>query len=178
MSRLVTVFGATGAQGGAVVEALLAGGEFKVRGVTRSLGSKKAKDLTLQGVEMVQGSFDEPESLDTAIAGSYGVFLVTNYWEGMDGARETKQGKCAVDACLKAGVKHLIYSGLVRSEKKYGFVVGKQQARIADQPRVTSFFARESSAKLFITRDALILTIMTTVKGVSVYVNSKEYCLN
>lgn len=124
MSRLITVFGATGMQGGGVVKALLAGGKFKVRGITRSLESKKAKELASQGVEMVQGSFDEPESLNKAISGSYGVFLVTNFWDGMDGARETKQGKYAVDACLKGGVKHLVYSGLESSQKMYGFVVG------------------------------------------------------
>ena len=49
MSRLITVFGATGAQGGDVVKALLAGGKFKVRGATRSVESKKAKELTRRG---------------------------------------------------------------------------------------------------------------------------------
>jgi uncharacterized protein YbjT (DUF2867 family) len=125
MSRLITVFGATGAQGGGVVRALLAGGKFKVRGITRSVEGKKAKELASQGVEMMQASFDDPESLNKAIAGSYGVFLVTNFWDGMDGARETKQGKGAVDVCLKQGVKHLVYSGLENAEKMYGFVVGK-----------------------------------------------------
>jgi uncharacterized protein YbjT (DUF2867 family) len=124
MSRLITVFGATGAQGGNVVKALLAGGKFKVRGVTRSVESKKAKELTSQGVEMVQANFDEPESLHKATAGSYGVFLVTNFWDGMDGARETRQGKDAVDVCLQEGVKHLIYSGLESAERMYGFAVG------------------------------------------------------
>ena len=125
MSRLITVFGATGAQGGSLVTALLAGGKFKVRGITRSVEGKKAKELASQGVEMVQASLDDPESLRKAIAGSYGVFLVTNYWDGMDGARETKQGKDAVDVCLQEGVKHLVYSGLESSEKMYGFAVGK-----------------------------------------------------
>ena len=87
--------------------------------------SKKAKELASQGVEMVQANFDEPESLHKAIAGSYGVFLLTNFWNGMDGARETKQGKSAVDVCLQEGVKHLIYSGLENVEKMHGFVVGK-----------------------------------------------------
>ena len=125
MPRLITVFGATGAQGGGVVRALLAGGKFKVRGVTRSVESQKAKELASQGVEMVQANFDEPESLSKAVAGSYGVFLLTNYWEILDGARETRQGKNAVDACLKEGVEHLIYSGAENVERMYGFVVGE-----------------------------------------------------
>ena len=128
MSRLITVFGATGAQGGDVVKALLAGGKFKVRGITRSVESKKAKELASKGVEMVQANFDEPKSLHKAIAGSYGVFLVTNFWDGLDGARETKQGKGAVDVCLQESVKHLVYGGLESAEKMYGFVVGTQFA--------------------------------------------------
>ena len=126
MSQFITVFGATGAQGGSVVKALLAGGKFKVRGVTRSLESKKSKLLASQGVDMVQASLDDTYSLHKAISGSYGVFLVTNFWEDMDGAKETRQGKSAVDVCLHEGVKHLIYSGLESAEKKYGFVVGKR----------------------------------------------------
>ena len=124
MSRLITVFGATGAQGGDVVKALLAGGKFKVRGVTRSVEGEKAKKLVAQGVEMVQANLDEPESLHKAIAGSYGVFLLTNFWDGMDGARETKQGKGAVDVCLQHGVKHLVFSGLENVQKMHGFAVG------------------------------------------------------
>ena len=73
---------------------------------------------------MVQANFDEPESLHKATAGSYGVFLVTNFWDGMDGARETRQGKDAVDVCLQEGVKHLIYSGLESAERMYGIAVG------------------------------------------------------
>ena len=125
MVRLVTVFGATGAQGGDVVKALLAGGKFKVRGVTRSVESEKAKKLASQGVEMVAANLDEPESLHKAIAGSYGVFLLTNFWDGMDADRETQQGKNAVDVCLEKGVKHLIFSGLENVQKMHGFAVGK-----------------------------------------------------
>ena len=134
MSRLITVFGATGAQGGDVVKALLAGGKFKVRGVTRSVEGKKAKELASQGVEMVEANFDKPESLHKAIAGSYGVFLVTNFWDGLDGARETKQGKGAVDVCLQEGVRHLVYGGLESAEKMYGFVVDHfdSKARVED----------------------------------------------
>ncbi|CAB3998523.1 Hypothetical predicted protein, partial [Paramuricea clavata] len=132
--HLITVFGATGAQGGGVVRALLAGGKFKVRGITRSVESEKANELVSQGVEMVQANFDKPETLYEAIAGSYGVFLVTNFWDGMDGARETRQGKGVIDVCLQEGVKHLIYSGLESAEKMYGFVVEhfESKARVED----------------------------------------------
>ena len=129
MSRLVTVFGATGGQGGGVVRALLEQGKFTVRGVTRSVDSKKAKDLAAKGVQMVQASLDDSESCKKAIAGSYGVFLVTDYWSTMDGAIEIAQGKTLVDCCVEAGIKHLIYSGLESSQELYGFPCGRWQSQ-------------------------------------------------
>ena len=112
MSQLITVFGATGKQGGAVVESLLYSGEYKVRGITRNPDGEKAKTMQAKGVEIIQASLDDQASIDRAIAGSYGVFLVTNYWEYMDKEREMKQGKTVADACKKAGVKHVVFSGL------------------------------------------------------------------
>jgi uncharacterized protein YbjT (DUF2867 family) len=57
MSKLITVFGATGNQGGSVIEAILADSElskeFKVRGVTRDTTKKTAHDLAKKGVEVV-----------------------------------------------------------------------------------------------------------------------------
>ena len=51
MSKLITVFGATGQQGGAVTRALLAKG-YKVRVVTRNPDSPKAKELKAKGAEL------------------------------------------------------------------------------------------------------------------------------
>jgi uncharacterized protein YbjT (DUF2867 family) len=75
MSRLITVFGATGQQGGAVARALLAKG-YKVRAVTRNPDSPKAKELQAKGAELVQvKNMDDVASLEAAIKGAYGVFL-------------------------------------------------------------------------------------------------------
>ena len=118
MSKLITVFGATGQQGGSVARALLAKG-YKVRAVTRNPDNPKAKELLAKGAELVQvKNMDDVASLEAAIKGAYGVFLVTNYW-GMLAEnpataydREIAQGKAAGDLCKKVGVKHLVYSGL------------------------------------------------------------------
>ena len=118
MSKLITVFGSTGQQGGAVARALLAKG-YQVRAVTRNPDSPKAKELQAKGAELVQvKNMDDVASLEAAIKGAYGVFLVTNYW-GMFAEnpataydREIAQGKAAGDLCKKLGVKHLVYSGL------------------------------------------------------------------
>lgn len=57
MSKILTVFGATGNQGGSVVRAILndpaLSKEFKIRGVTRDVSKSAAKDLASKGVEVV-----------------------------------------------------------------------------------------------------------------------------
>ncbi|XP_072051569.1 nmrA-like family domain-containing protein 1 [Amphiura filiformis] len=112
MAKLViVVFGATGRQGGGVVEALLKNDIFEVRGVTRNTKSDKAKALEIQGVKVVEGNLDDPKSLADILSGCYGVFGLTNYWELFDSNKELQQGKNLVDACKAAGVKHLIFSG-------------------------------------------------------------------
>ena len=77
MSGIITVFGATGSQGGSVVNAVLASGQFKVRGVTRDLESDASKALKNRGVEMVRADFADKESLRKAVQGSEIVFGVT-----------------------------------------------------------------------------------------------------
>jgi hypothetical protein len=63
MSKILTVVGATGAQGGSVVASALKSGTYKVRGVTRNVESTSAKALTAQGVEMVTADTNDLESL-------------------------------------------------------------------------------------------------------------------
>nr|XP_054752173.1 nmrA-like family domain-containing protein 1 [Lytechinus pictus] len=120
MAKLITVFGATGIQGGSLVRALLQDGSYKVRGITRNVESEKAKTLAQQGVEMVKASMDDAASLEKAMEGSYGVFAVTNYWELMDQAKETEMGKNMVDVARKVGVKHFVFSGLQSVKKAIG----------------------------------------------------------
>lgn len=114
--KLVTVFGATGAQGGSVVGELLsdrkAVEQFRLRGITRDSSKPAAKELTSRGVEVVSADLDDKISLKNAIKGSYAVFAVTNYWESLDGERESKQGFNIVDVSKEAGVEHLIFSTL------------------------------------------------------------------
>ena len=50
--KLVAVCGATGQQGGAVVDALLGLGGFKVRGLTRDPSSPSSLKLASKGVEV------------------------------------------------------------------------------------------------------------------------------
>ena len=103
--KLIAVIGATGHQGGAVVRALQASGQFKVRALTRNPG--KHRELA---EEVVQADLDRPETLPAAFEGAHGVFLVTNFWEA--GTDELKQATTAVRAAKAAGVKHFVWSTL------------------------------------------------------------------
>ena len=103
--RVIAVIGATGQQGGAVVRALQAGGQFKVRALTRN--PDKHRDLA---DEVVKADLDRPETLKAALKGAYGVFLVTNFWE--EGTDELKQATAAIRAAKDVGVRHLIWSTL------------------------------------------------------------------
>lgn len=57
MSKILTVFGATGNQGGSVIRTILAdpilSKEWKIRGITRDPSKQAAKDLVAKGVEVV-----------------------------------------------------------------------------------------------------------------------------
>jgi uncharacterized protein YbjT (DUF2867 family) len=57
MTKLITVFGSTGNQGGSVVRAILnhpeLSKEWKIRGITRNASKPDAQALVAQGVEMV-----------------------------------------------------------------------------------------------------------------------------
>jgi uncharacterized protein YbjT (DUF2867 family) len=107
--RLIAVVGATGQQGGAVVRALQAGNQFKVRALTRN----PAKHRELAD-EVVEADLNRPETLASAFHGAYGVFLVTNFQE--HGADELKQATAAVHAARDAGVKHFVWSTLPNVE--------------------------------------------------------------
>src|SRR5437879_13334152 len=88
--KLIAVIGATGQQGGGVVRALQARGQFKVRALTRN--PQKHRELA---EEVVEAELDKPETLKAAFEGAHGVVLVTNLW-AYGGAEEPTQATAAV----------------------------------------------------------------------------------
>ncbi|XP_050630341.1 nmrA-like family domain-containing protein 1 isoform X2 [Macaca thibetana thibetana] len=115
--KLVVVFGGTGAQGGSVARTLLEDGTFKVRVVTRNPGKKAAKELRLQGAEVVKGDQDDQVSMELALNGAYATFIVTNYWESCSQEKEVKQGKLLADLAKRLGLHYVVYSGLQNIKK-------------------------------------------------------------
>ncbi len=117
--KVIVVIGATGAQGGGLVRAILedpAGG-FVVRAVTRDTGSDKARELARLGAEVVAADVGDPASLDRAFAGAYGAYCVTFFWEHFSPDQEQAQASAMAEAAARAGLKHVIWSTLEDSRK-------------------------------------------------------------
>ncbi|RFU35530.1 hypothetical protein B7463_g804, partial [Scytalidium lignicola] len=119
MSKLITVFGATGNQGGSLIRAILAdptlSKEFRIRGITRDTNKEAAKELASKGVDIVAADMSSVESVTTAVKGAHTVFLMTNFWESMSKDKEVSQGKNVTDASKAVGVEHLIFSSLLNT---------------------------------------------------------------
>ena len=79
--KIIAVVGATGAQGGGLVRAILddPSSGFSVRALTRKVDSDKAKELKKLGAEVVAADLDNVESLQKAFAGAYGAFLLARF---------------------------------------------------------------------------------------------------
>lgn len=115
--KILAVVGATGAQGGGVVKAALAGGDFAVRAITRKPDSEKAEALRAAGAEVVAGDLEDVASLERALAGAQAAFFVTNYWEIFSPEREKQQAKNLAEAARRTGVEHVIWSTLEDTRK-------------------------------------------------------------
>lgn len=117
--KTIAVVGATGAQGGGLVRAIVgdASGPFKARALTRKPESEKGKSLAASGVEVIAADLDDPASLERAFAEAYGAFCVTNYWECFSPERELAQAGNMARAAKDAGVEHVIWSTLEDTRK-------------------------------------------------------------
>jgi uncharacterized protein YbjT (DUF2867 family) len=110
-AKTVLVVGATGNQGGAAVDHLLAADrEFAVRGLTRAQDSEAARTLAERGVDVRRGDLNDKGTLRSAVDGVNAVVIVTNIWTaGFD--RSVRQGKNIADVAAEVGVDHLVFSG-------------------------------------------------------------------
>ncbi|KAI9774124.1 MAG: hypothetical protein M1840_005217 [Geoglossum simile] len=139
MSKLITVFGATGLQGGSVVDALLQEKSLRIRGVTRNAHSEAAKSLLSKGVEVVTADLNDENTLVEAVEassylprgppnGSNYIFAVTDFWapfisSGAEAAVkiESAQGINLARAASKTPtLEHYIWSTLPNSRKISG----------------------------------------------------------
>lgn len=119
-SRTVLVTGATGNQGSAVADALLAM-EMQVRALVRDPSSPKAAALANRGIELVQGDLDKPSTVEAAARGVDAAFILTTPFApevGIDG--EIRQCRATIDALKQAAVPHVVYSSVSDADQKTG----------------------------------------------------------
>jgi len=112
--KIIAVVGATGAQGGGLVRAILddpAGG-FTARALTRDPNSEKAKELARKGAEVVQADVDDPHSLKRAFQGAHGAYCVTFFWNHFSPQKEVASATAMAEAAKPAGLRHVIWSTL------------------------------------------------------------------
>jgi uncharacterized protein YbjT (DUF2867 family) len=112
--QIIAVVGATGAQGGGLVRAILSdpAGIFAARALTRDVNSDTAQELARLGAEVVPADVDDPESLQRAFHGAHGAFCVTFFWAHFSPEKEFDEAKAMATAAKQAGVEHVIWSTL------------------------------------------------------------------
>ncbi|KAL0939662.1 nucleoside-diphosphate-sugar epimerase family protein [Colletotrichum truncatum] len=125
MSRALLITGATGKQGGAVINALLQRqpSDFLLLAVTRNAQSASAQRLAAKSknIKLVEGDLDATPALFAsakAAAGTvplWGVYSVqVPAMNSKKSDSEVRQGKALVDESIKAGVQHFVYSSVER----------------------------------------------------------------
>jgi len=117
--KIIAIVGATGAQGGGLVRAILAdqSGPFRVRALTRNVNSEKAQALSAAGADVVSADLDDPATLRRAFEGAYGAFCLTFFWEHFSPEKELAQAASTAEAARQAGVQHVIWSTLDDTRK-------------------------------------------------------------
>jgi uncharacterized protein YbjT (DUF2867 family) len=134
-ARTIAVAGATGAQGGAVVDALLGQGA-SVRALVRSAGSERARNLTNRGVELVQIDSKDPASLSNALQGVDAFFFMTTPYgdsQNPDTDGEIQQGVDFTDAATAAQVPHVVFSSVGGAERNSGVPHFESKRRIEER---------------------------------------------
>jgi uncharacterized protein YbjT (DUF2867 family) len=118
--KIIAVVGATGAQGGGLIRAILDDprGGFAARALTRDVNSEKARELAKLGAEVVAADVDDEESLGKAFAGAYGAFCVTFYWAHFSPEKELAEAGAMARAAKAADVQHVIWSTLEDTRKR------------------------------------------------------------
>ncbi len=160
---LITIFGATGAQGGGVARALLAtsGRDFRVRAVTRRPGSPTAQALSDLGAEICAADLDDEASLQHAMQGAHGAFCVTNFWEHFSPERELAQADRLAEAAQRSGVRHVIWSTL-EDTRRFVPADGTRMPVLMGRYNVPHFDAKGEADQHFIGRGLPLTRLLTS----------------
>ena len=159
--KIIVVAGATGAQGGGLVRAILrdTGGEYAVRALTRDPTSPKATALGNLGAEVVAANLNDRESLKDAFQGAYGAFCVTFFWDHFSPEKEKAHAKAMAGAAKHAGVQHVIWSTL-EDTRRWVPASDNRMPTLMGRYKVPHFDAKGESDQFF---SALPVTNLLTI---------------
>jgi uncharacterized protein YbjT (DUF2867 family) len=162
-SRAIAVVGATGAQGGGLVRAILGdrSGTFRARALTRKPDSENARALAAAGAEVVAADLDDETSLERAFAGAWGVFALTNFWEHFSPERELQQAGNQARAAKRAGVSHVIWSTL-EDTRKLVPLGDDRMPTLMGKYKVPHFDAKGEADALFLTTGVPTTLLLTS----------------
>lgn len=120
----ILVTGATGKLGSKVVNTLLQTVPANQLAVSVR-NPEKAAELKKRGVEVRQGDFDHPDTLDAAFSGIDRLLIIS-----ADGDNETRirQHGNAVDAAKRAGVKFIAYTSVANARESKNFLAPTHKA--------------------------------------------------
>jgi uncharacterized protein YbjT (DUF2867 family) len=132
MSRFL-IIGATGQQGGSVINALDGRGHDIVAFV-RDDQSDKAQALAARGVDLVVGDLDDQASIETAFAGVDGAFAVTTFFTTSVDV-EAEQGLRIADAAKTANLPYLVFSSVGSADESTGLPHFESKYRVEQRIR-------------------------------------------
>ena len=161
--RIIAVVGATGAQGGGLVRAILQdpSGGFAVRALTRNPKSDRAAELARLGAEVVEAHLDHPESLKRAFQGTHGAYCVTNFWEHFSPAKEMAQAANMAKAAAEGGVTHVIWSTL-EDTRRWVPLDDDRMPTLMTEYKVPHFDAKGEANHLFADHGAPTTFLLTS----------------
>ncbi|MBW8782624.1 MAG: NmrA family NAD(P)-binding protein [Verrucomicrobia bacterium] len=107
--RTLLVMGASGQLGRRVVDLLMEARAGRV--IAASRNPDKLANYTLCGAEVRAVDLDDPASLDAVCKGVHRILLINT--EALDvSGRRLQQHRNAIDAAVRAGVQHLVYTSI------------------------------------------------------------------
>jgi uncharacterized protein YbjT (DUF2867 family) len=161
--KIIAVVGATGAQGGGLVRAIMAdkASGFTARALTRDVNSDKAKALAKLGAQVVAADVDDPASLQRAFSGAYGAFCVTFFWAHMSPERELVEATAMAKSTKQAGVQHAIWSTL-EDTRKWVPLSDSRMPTLMGKYKVPHFDAKGEADQVFFTQGAPTTCLLTS----------------
>ncbi|WGY00334.1 NmrA/HSCARG family protein [Nocardioides sp. QY071] len=116
----IAVFGATGRQGGAVVDALL-DRQAPVRALVRDPQSDRAQALAARGVDLAAVRTDDPASMAAALTEVEAFSFMTPEANSLDEVEtEIRIGTALVDAAVAARVPHVVFNSVFGADQESG----------------------------------------------------------